>query len=381
MAKNTAAIPAKTTGSTYEAAEFEILRGFVDEPSQELSTFSGSLIKLDGTGRYPALTMSANLSITFAESGHEEGNSKIFKLITNGSYTLTFVKPSAIGLDLPLSFTNTGILASGRYLFQASFVDGQIEVTWDQRQEVSDVIFSTEIAADTGVGDFHTSASSIEATGSLSGSDIITATSIGGSVQLTGGLFGGTNRPSLDTGNGWVHFDKANSEVLGNNGSFASAIAGLDLPFSFASVIKINTLDSNFYNTFTFGDSASANGYLTNGISNINQGYFRKRQCSSAVDIETTNYALTTNFRIVTGFCTGTAITVYQDGVKIIDAEAFNNGTLSCIDQFAIGCLARNSYVLFTDMDIKEFAFLHSNVGDGRVQAWNTNLNALYSVY
>jgi archaellum component FlaG (FlaF/FlaG flagellin family) len=131
MAKNTAAIPAKTTGNTYAAAEFEVLRGFVDAPSQALSTFTGSLITLDGTGSYDAYTLAANLSITFAESGHEEGNSKWVKIISDGTDTVTLIKPSAYTLLIPSSFTNGGTLAAGTYTMAFAFIDGEIQMKYE----------------------------------------------------------------------------------------------------------------------------------------------------------------------------------------------------------------------------------------------------------
>ena len=43
MPKNTAAVPTKTTGSSYAGSEFEIVRGFVDEPSQPETVFTDTI--------------------------------------------------------------------------------------------------------------------------------------------------------------------------------------------------------------------------------------------------------------------------------------------------------------------------------------------------
>jgi len=59
MAKNTATIPTKTTGSTYTAAEFEAFRGFVDSPIQALGAIS-TPITIDGTGVYNVETLTGN---------------------------------------------------------------------------------------------------------------------------------------------------------------------------------------------------------------------------------------------------------------------------------------------------------------------------------
>jgi hypothetical protein len=154
MAKNTAAIPAKTTGNTYAAAEFEVLRGFVDAPSQALSTFTGSLITLDGTGSYDVYTLAANLSITFAESGHEEGAVHFVKIISDGTDTVTLIKPSAYTLLIPSSFTNGGILSTGIYIFAFAFIDGEIQMKYEAVNSVSAYVFAnTHKLVISGVGD------------------------------------------------------------------------------------------------------------------------------------------------------------------------------------------------------------------------------------
>ena len=55
MAKNTESIPAKITGNSYSAAEFEILRGFADKPIQSLTAFTDTNIIIDGTKSYSTI--------------------------------------------------------------------------------------------------------------------------------------------------------------------------------------------------------------------------------------------------------------------------------------------------------------------------------------
>ena len=132
MAKNTAAIPAKTTGSTYTAAEFEIFRGFVDSPVQSLGAQSGA-ITIDGTGVYNVETLSANKEITFGDdANHVVGNSKVYYAIGNGTYTFTITAN-----DTPLAysgFTNGGALAASvlhRFVF--TYIGGYINVDYDSK--------------------------------------------------------------------------------------------------------------------------------------------------------------------------------------------------------------------------------------------------------
>jgi hypothetical protein len=165
-------------------------------------------------------------------------------------------------------------------------------------------------------------------------------------------------------------------------------MAGHDLPFSFAVVFKPKAIGVTFPVLFSHTD--------TDGVSRprttVNWGgasehlQFLKRSDTYPTDpqdfIEYTGAGITVDWHILTGFCTGTALTVYWNGVKIVDAVAFDTLTQSLIDNFTLGFLHQNSVAgNFADIYLKEFAFQFANVGDTRVQAWNTDLNSLYSVY
>jgi hypothetical protein len=132
MAKNTAAIPAKTTGSTYAAAEFEVLRDFVDSPLQSLGAIS-TPITIDGTGSYNVDTLAANRAITFAaDANHVDGNTKVYNAIGNGTYTFTISAN-----DTPLAydgFTNGGALAASLlHRFAFTYLDGYIHVDYSAK--------------------------------------------------------------------------------------------------------------------------------------------------------------------------------------------------------------------------------------------------------
>ena len=86
MAKNTASIPAKSTGSNYTAAEFETLRGFVDAPLQNTLSFTPNFAA-DGQKVFNDYTLSGNE--TWNASGLQKGNRLMFSLITPGGYTIT----------------------------------------------------------------------------------------------------------------------------------------------------------------------------------------------------------------------------------------------------------------------------------------------------
>ena len=153
MAKNTASIPAKITGLPYAAAEFETLRGFVDAPLQALSTFDGSLIKIDGTGSYDNFTMSANLEFTFAESGHEKGNMEIVKITSDGTKTLTFTKPTAYPLVNYTGLINEATLASGINVFGFFFDGTEISMYRKSGENVTNsapTLLSVVVASDNG---------------------------------------------------------------------------------------------------------------------------------------------------------------------------------------------------------------------------------------
>lgn len=128
MGKNTSSIPDKNTGDSYAASEFETLRDFVDTPLQSLGAFDGSLLQIDGTGNYDDFTMSANLEITFVESGMQEGNTHIVEITADGTKTLTFTNPSAFTIINYTGLTNGATLASGTYIFSLFFIGGKIKI-------------------------------------------------------------------------------------------------------------------------------------------------------------------------------------------------------------------------------------------------------------
>jgi hypothetical protein len=109
MAKNTAAIPAKITGSSYAASEFEVLRDFVDAPAQKLTTFTDTNIIVDGTKSYStvkAITASTH-TITASDvdgnagtalsAEHEENNYLSTRYSFSQDCTLTFVGIDTVG--------------------------------------------------------------------------------------------------------------------------------------------------------------------------------------------------------------------------------------------------------------------------------------------
>ncbi len=121
-------IPQKNIGDLRTALEDNQITDFTVAPSKSLSTFTGSLLTIDGTGNYTDFTMSANLVITFAESAHREGNIHFVLITADGTDTLTFTKPSAYNLLIPSSLTNGATLSSGSYLFSFAFIGGSIKV-------------------------------------------------------------------------------------------------------------------------------------------------------------------------------------------------------------------------------------------------------------
>ncbi|MEE9451106.1 MAG: LamG-like jellyroll fold domain-containing protein [Ignavibacteriaceae bacterium] len=119
------------TNETTEAAAtiFNTMKAFHNNPSQDLSTFDGLTLVIDGTGSYTNFTMAAHLSITFAESAHEKGNIHIVKITTDGSYNLTFVKPAGIVLTNFTGLTNGAQLASGVYMLMFFFDGTNINIS------------------------------------------------------------------------------------------------------------------------------------------------------------------------------------------------------------------------------------------------------------
>lgn len=117
MATNTSGIPEKNTGDSYSAAEFEILRDFVDEPAKSGTTFDDSgTITVDHTEVFSttrAVTASTH-SLTIAASGHKSNN--YYKVIYSFSQacTLTLNNFFTLGND---TGTITPIPA-GTYIFR-----------------------------------------------------------------------------------------------------------------------------------------------------------------------------------------------------------------------------------------------------------------------
>ncbi len=108
MAKNTASIPAKITGSNYTAAEFETLRGFVDTPMQNSISFTPNF-SADGQKKFNDYTLGANE--TWNASSLEKGNRLVFNLITPGGFTIT--KGTNLANDFNSLFGS--VLAAGTY--------------------------------------------------------------------------------------------------------------------------------------------------------------------------------------------------------------------------------------------------------------------------
>jgi len=319
---------------------------------------------------------------------------------TNIGYTLrvnttprTLSAVSGSGTNT-LTFTISGAELFGDDVLDLSYSQGTgdtIGVTtggellaFSQNVVANNVLgFSEAIQSDTSAGDLHFSVLERKLW-TLDVSDITTTTSISpADVDLTGGITG--NKPSLDAGNNQIVFDVSNTEALTNSGTFAGAINGDDTPFSFAMVVKLNSIPA-FQSIFSFGSSAANKPFIDHGILSDTPNLFRFRKrdeeiVANTADAVYQNAEVDTNLKIITAFCTGTAITIYFDGVKIIDAVAFDVDPVTLFDQFALSGLWRDTFVNTADMNIKEFAFLKSNVGDARVQAWNTSLNDLYSVF
>ena len=116
------------------------VRNWVNAPLKALGIYTGSLIEISSTGAYSNYTLTANHIVTFAESGHKEGIGRIVKFISDGTKTLTFVKPAAYELDIPNNLTNGGTLASGRYTFAFIFKNGEIEVSTQTKQAIASVV-------------------------------------------------------------------------------------------------------------------------------------------------------------------------------------------------------------------------------------------------
>jgi hypothetical protein len=126
MAKNTATIPTKTTGSSYSAAQFEILRGFVDKPTSEGTTFDDlGTITVDHTEEFSTVrtVTGSTHTLTFATTGNIAGNYykvrytfdvdctlTLTNLDTTGS-TLGTVNPIAAGTYDLWMFTSYGNVA------------------------------------------------------------------------------------------------------------------------------------------------------------------------------------------------------------------------------------------------------------------------------
>lgn len=218
----------------------------------------------------------------------------------------------------------------------------------------------------------------------LSGNDIVTVDSVGvGTYDLTGS----PNRPSLDQTNAWIHFDKSNTEGLINDTIGVNEFAGDDLPYSYAMVVKVNTLDTNFYRFWSVGDADNVVGkpfdnLLVGGASD--HLFHQRRDQDTPANTASLEYAgasFNTNWAILTVSFSGTALTMYWNGTKIFDGVAYDVETISNIDQFAIGFFRRNTNSNFIDMYLKEVAFYNTEVGDARLQAWNAELNSHYGVY
>jgi hypothetical protein len=128
MAENNT-VPTKSTGDTHLATEVNEIASFQRSPSQSLGIWNpATAITIDGSGSFTDYTMASNLSITFAESGHNNGNGKLVLITSDGTKTLTFVKPSAYDLYLDDGLTNGNLLPLGTYLFGFIFEGGSIKI-------------------------------------------------------------------------------------------------------------------------------------------------------------------------------------------------------------------------------------------------------------
>lgn len=138
MAKNIpdSTMPDKITGSTHFAAEAQAVKEWINEPSQSLGAYSGGTITIDGSGRYLRYTMSGNLVISFATSGHLENNAVLLPITSDGS-TLTFTANANYDIYFDDSLTNGGALASGEYLFAFMFIDGAIEIGYKTSTKIT----------------------------------------------------------------------------------------------------------------------------------------------------------------------------------------------------------------------------------------------------
>lgn len=212
----------------------------------------------------------------------------------------------------------------------------------------------------------------------LAGNDITQADSVG---VATYNLTNSPNSPSLDQVNKWINFDKSNTEGLINDSIGVDKFKGNDLPFSCAFVVKVNTIDSNFYMFW----SASENGNTqrqAQGIFSIDFFFNQRREGGSSINnIDATSAIIQGSWYIITMSFSGTTITGYKNGVKIFNNAANNKNALNNISKFSIGYIRRDTNVNFIDADIKEFAFFNTEVSDVRLQAWNTDLNSTYSIY
>ena len=129
------------------------LKTFINAPVQSLGVFDGLLLQIDGTGNYTDFTMSANLSISFAETGHEEGNVYIVEITADGTDTLTFTKPSAFAVINYTGLTNGATLASGTYIFSFIFISGSIKIFKQTGSAVTNsapLLSSIAVASDNG---------------------------------------------------------------------------------------------------------------------------------------------------------------------------------------------------------------------------------------
>jgi hypothetical protein len=118
------------TGDTPTEAQFIDL--FDSLGFDSLGAFSETLITLDVNGSFSPKTLTGDLSITFAESGHIEGRNKWVKIISDGTDTVTLVKPSSYTLLIPSSFTNGGTLSAGTYTMAFAFIDGEIQMKYEE---------------------------------------------------------------------------------------------------------------------------------------------------------------------------------------------------------------------------------------------------------
>lgn len=343
------------------------------------NTFSGTIVCEKPTRYYSEITQDSVVEFTADNVNSEYGGEAVVRIAGNAIDSVKFT-----GFDYVYGFSPNMALDSGTYEIYfrsapegmtAEFPSASIIALSVGETDPTNVVCDTCLLYDPFLA--------------IDAMDDSTRTEIGGGVQRidsrapgTVSLIQNTSSARPENVNDTLVFVKSSEEFMSAN-SVAGTIDGNDTPYSYAAVFKFTSLPATDFN-YLWGagsstDADPVSAYSAKSGSNGGQWQLARRD-DTGTQGKVDYGARDTSWHVLAVSFSGTAITVYLDGTKVVNGSASNVG-VQTMDIFTVGAINAAAVASFSDLKLLDLYMYDSALSDAQLESISNDLNLEHSIY